>query len=156
MAFPREVKSDVKWDGVRVFTANSCLLLCGGRSWGLCAGELEDFLLTSSDESTSGRKGTGADVSGCCFAFLLGARFLPEGLLAIYTGKIPFYFRNVGLPELGVFCGVFVLEAALCSPRSREEMLAGFLWTTLSWGIPRGSPSPGEKPESPEPGRKIY
>lgn len=58
--------------------------------------------------------------------------------------------------ELGVFCGVFVLEAALCSPRSREEMLAGFFWTSLSWGIPRGSPSPGERPESPEPGRKIY
>lgn len=46
MAFPGEVRSDVKWDGVRVLTANYWLLLRGGRSRGLCAGESEDFLLT--------------------------------------------------------------------------------------------------------------
>lgn len=109
------------------------------------------------DESTWGQEGTLAALSGYCSAFLLGARFLPEGHLDIYTGRIPCNFRSLGFPLMPLVSSLFlsfVLKAALCSLWRRGGMFSGF--RSLTQGIPNSNPNPGERLESPEPVRKIY
>lgn len=87
------MKSVVKWDGIGVFIIIiAWSKVQGAVSW-------RDGKVSYShawDESTWGQEGTLAALSGYCSAFLLGARFLPEGHLDIYTGRIPCYFRNLG------------------------------------------------------------